>query len=701
MPDTLSVDPGSLIVNLLDGVFVCTKTGEILFANPAFSSMIGLPSEKFQTKNMAKDIFERELEWKALVSLLEQGSQILDYETKVKRADGTVRDMSISAINYRSKDGVQIGIACVMRDITTRKGVENDIREKAFNVDMMNRIAKMAGGNTDIRRNLTFLSDDLSKLIDFDSLSVCVTEEKGRHVDVYTPDPTNPDVAKSLGRVPFEGSVVEKLKYGRGALIVDKDVTRKMFSEFEIMDMSAMGSMVSVPLMSRGRILGALNIASRKHGVYTLESAETLEMVADQLSGVIDNMSLLESLEKKIRLQETLVRSGVELQKAISTEQIYAAIASHIQEVVPYRDLSFYLVDWPTRMVIPAYAVGNYAKEVMAFPGTLDEGIVGVVAKSGVGEFVDDVDSDPRGAVVPGTVYEHNSMLAIPLVGTDGVLGVIELYRERGHVFATSDLEAGMLFAQQASVSLANSQLVAKLQDAKKEIELLNDLMFHDINNYNFATLNYVETISQNPGLPQECKDYASKALHLIRLNAKLIENVKKLTKIGIMNSQDFVAIDLCDVLRRVSSAAQTSTPNKRVSIKLNLPESGAHIRANPIVEELFVNILNNSVKYDPHEDVDIDVDMVKVIEDQKLFWKTSISDRGIGVPDDKKGKLFQKYVRLKPDTKIAGTGLGLSVCKALADKFNGRIWVEDRTPGKSELGARFCVVFPAIHGVD
>jgi signal transduction histidine kinase len=57
---------------------------------------------------------------------------------------------------------------------------------------------------------------------------------------------------------------------------------------------------------------------------------------------------------------------------------------------------------------------------------------------------------------------------------------------------------------------------------------------------------------------------------------------------------------------------------------------------------------------------------------------------------------LFQKYVRLKPDIKISGSGLGLSICRALADKFSGRIWVEDRVPGKSDLGARFCVVFPA-----
>jgi len=56
--------------------------------------------------------------------------------------------------------------------------------------------------------------------------------------------------------------------------------------------------------------------------------------------------------------------------------------------------------------------------------------------------------------------------------------------------------------------------------------------------------------------------------------------------------------------------------------------------------------------------------------------------------------------VRLKPDPNTPGTGLGLSICRALTDKFGGRIWVEDRVHGKSELGAKFCVVLPAAKGV-
>jgi PAS domain S-box-containing protein len=696
MRDTPEVDKGLILSELLDGIFICKKSGEVVYSNPVFAKMLGYSSEAISAKNLAKEIIERELEWKALVSLLEQGSVIQDYEIRFKKADGSRACISLSATNFRDDSGIPIGLVAVARDISTRKGVENELREKAFRIDVMNRIARLVSSSMDVRTALQCTSEELRKLMSYDQIMLGITEEKGRHVEIIVPDQADSRQAKPLGKVLYEGSIVEKLRFGKSAIVIEKEANRKLFAEFEAMDSSKFSSMLAVPLTSRGRILGALTVAHSKPGEYNWESAETLEMVADQLAGLLDSIVLFKTLEHKIKLADGLIRSGVELQKAITTEQIYAAISSHIRDVVEYNDLSFYLVDLQRKRIYPVYAVGLEAEATMAADGGLDEGIVGIVARTGKAEFVDDVDADPRSADVPGTAKAHNAMLAIPLMGPDRVLGVLELYRNKGNYFSQQDLEAGLLFAQQASIALSNARLVSKLQEANKEIEMLNDLMFHDINNYNFATLNYIDAIATSKDVPEAHKPFLEKSLQLIRQNAKLIENVKKLTKIGVMNANDFVPVNLSDVLRKVASALQTSSPGKRVTVTLKLPESDAYIMANSLVEELFMNLMNNSVKYDPHEEVELEAECAKTLEDGKPVWKVSVADHGYGIPDDLKAKLFQKYVRLKPDPKIQGTGLGLSICKALADKFAGRIWVEDRVPGKSELGSKFCVVFSA-----
>ncbi len=679
-----------------DGVFVCTKDGDILYSNPAFPSILGFAPDELKDKNVAKDLVERNLEWRAMISLLEQGSLVEDYEIKFKRADGGTVCASISASNLRDQQGVLIGIAVVLRDITTRKGFENELRDKAYRIDVINKIARASATETDVRtKALVNISSELRKLMSYDLLTIGITEVNGRHVEVIATDREDGASAASIGIVTFEGSIVEKLKFTPGPLVVGRDAGKRTFAEMALMDTSGYSSMLCVPLASRGRIVGSLNLYHSKPNEYNADSSEVLQTVADQVAGLIDNMVLMDSLEKKIKLQVALVNSGVELQKTITNQQIYAAIASSLREVIDYTELSFYMVDWPKRTIYPVFATGSYTDEVMASAGSIDEGVVGNIARSGKAEFMDDVDADPRTYDIPGIPSEHNSMLAIPLSGSEGVIGVLELYRPQGKVFTVSDLEAGKLFAQQASIALTNAQTMSKLQEAKKEIELLNDLMFHDINNFNFATLNYIQMIAGSKDVSPEHKMYLEKSLHLIRQTAELIENVKKLTKIGVMNTQDFVPVDLSQVLKKIVSGLENSFPGRSISVNMNLPES-CNVIANNLVEELFVNLLSNSVKYDPNQEIEIDIGCEKIVEDGKSVWKMTISDRGNGIPDEKKPVLFQKYVRLKPDPKISGTGLGLSICRALTDKFAGRIWVEDRVPGKSELGARFCVILPA-----
>jgi len=485
---------------------------------------------------------------------------------------------------------------------------------------------------------------------------------------------------------------------GRAALIVEKDAAKRGYGEMSAIGDDRANSLLAVPLVSRGRVLGSVNLIHSIPGKYDRTAGETLQAAADMVAGMIESIDLLTSLGDKLNLLHALLQTGVELQKVISTEQIYPAIASHLKEVVPYKDISFYLVDWRSRTITPVFAAGDYTDEIMASSGGLDEGVVGAIAKSGKPEIVDDVDIDPRAEQIPGTPATHESMMGIPLFGSEGVIGVLELYRPPGNIFTSAELEAAMLFAQQASVALENSILVKKLQDARKEVELLNDLMFHDINNYNFATMNYIDVISKSKDLPQVHKEKIGKALHLIKQNARLIDAVKKLTRIGTMDSSDFVPVDLPSTLAKVVSGIETAFPGRNLSIRLDVPESTCFVMANALIDELFVNLLSNAVKFDPHDEVEVDVECRKVQEDGRQMLLMCVADRGPGVPDESKSKLFGKYSRLKPHEGIHGTGLGLSICKALADKYGGRIWVEDRVPGKSELGAKFCVLLPAAH---
>jgi signal transduction histidine kinase len=72
---------------------------------------------------------------------------------------------------------------------------------------------------------------------------------------------------------------------------------------------------------------------------------------------------------------------------------------------------------------------------------------------------------------------------------------------------------------------------------------------------------------------------------------------------------------------------------------------------------------------------------------------RIEISDRGPGIPDTMKKDLFKRYGIKSQKTR---TGLGLSIVKALVDRYNGSIMVSDRISGKPEEGVKFIIWIPS-----
>jgi signal transduction histidine kinase len=97
-------------------------------------------------------------------------------------------------------------------------------------------------------------------------------------------------------------------------------------------------------------------------------------------------------------------------------------------------------------------------------------------------------------------------------------------------------------------------------------------------------------------------------------------------------------------------------------------------------------------VKYSPRGGV-VTVTAVPHEEGEVLF---SVSDEGIGIPEEQKGRLFKKFSRVDTTEarEIKGSGLGLWICHEIVNGHGGKIWVES-TPGK---GSTFRFTLKAEH---
>lgn len=102
-------------------------------------------------------------------------------------------------------------------------------------------------------------------------------------------------------------------------------------------------------------------------------------------------------------------------------------------------------------------------------------------------------------------------------------------------------------------------------------------------------------------------------------------------------------------------------------------------------IEQVLTNLVENAVKY-------TDGGHVRVAGlRQESAVLVSVSDEGNGIPQEHRGKVFQRFFRERAQAQNPGTGLGLYISKGLVEAHGGRIWVENG----SDRGAVFCFTLP------
>ena len=172
---------------------------------------------------------------------------------------------------------------------------------------------------------------------------------------------------------------------------------------------------------------------------------------------------------------------------------------------------------------------------------------------------------------------------------------------------------------------------------------------------------------------------------------AKLVENILQVSQIESGKlSYEIQNIDMRDLVHRVvDENTQPVSDSDARNIDLRMPEDLLEARADEIRQwQILTNLVTNALKFSPPQEPVV----VEVSADSD-FITVSVCDRGIGIKEEEKEKLFRKFSRLEQPKglKVKGTGLGLYICKAMIEAQGGEIWVES-SPGQ---GATFTYTVP------
>lgn len=158
---------------------------------------------------------------------------------------------------------------------------------------------------------------------------------------------------------------------------------------------------------------------------------------------------------------------------------------------------------------------------------------------------------------------------------------------------------------------------------------------------------------------------------------ARLINDLLSISRIesGRALEMRWKWVDLGEVIRRVVKAQQPYA--KKHEFVVDVPEGLPKVAADEDkLEQILTNLVSNAVKYSP----DGGPVEIRVVEREDEI-EVSVTDHGIGIPEDKLEKIFDKFYQVDSSTrrKAGGAGLGLYLTKHLVHAHSGRIWVKSK----------------------
>jgi two-component sensor histidine kinase len=246
-----------------------------------------------------------------------------------------------------------------------------------------------------------------------------------------------------------------------------------------------------------------------------------------------------------------------------------------------------------------------------------------------------------------------------------------------------------------------------KMIEEKKHSDLLVDLITHDIGNYHqviqtslglvIFLLEKNKTNILSPQDSQKIFSYLTTAKNALTRSQSLVDNIRRLERLYGQKDLKLVLKNLPESINNAySTVKQTLYDNNPHGKKISISMTHGHpmdinIMAEDLLDEIFINLFSNTVKYTDSSEVKIDVMIKDYFIGEAKYWMITISDYGKGIPDSMKKELFERFYY-----KAKGSGLGLSIVRALVERYRGKIWVGDRVYKDYTKGTTFGMIFPA-----
>ncbi|WP_246070035.1 response regulator [Humibacillus xanthopallidus] len=507
------------------------------------------------------------------------------------------------------------------------------------------------------------------------------------------------------------GTLVGRIGMDRTAQQIKDVLADPDYVQVDLQKLGGYRSILGAPMVVDDEVVGTLTVWRTEVDPFDERAAELLTTFAEQAALALRHVELFSALEsrsaelaRKVDQLEALADVGEAISSTLVADEVLTTIVSHAVQLSSTDGGSLMEYDESTGLfgVRAVYGTGTSVVEALRSAEIhIDRTWVGRAARDREVLQIADLDAEPL-PLDPHLEILHasgwRSLVAIPLVRPDRVVGALVVRRLTRGAFSEETCDLLSAFASQSAVALTNARLYQQLERQSRELaeasrhksEFLAS-MSHELRTPLNAVIGFSEVLLErmfgelNDRQEDYLRDIHSAGRHLLALLGDILD----LSKIEAGRMElDLTTFPMDDILSQAISLVRERALSHGLRLTLDSSRTLGIVTADELrLKQVLLNLLSNAVKFTP-DGGRIDVhawrhgDVVEV----------TVTDTGVGVDPADQERIFDSFQQgERSASTIEGTGLGLTLSRRIIELHGGRLWLSS-SPGE---GSTFGISIP------
>jgi signal transduction histidine kinase len=479
-------------------------------------------------------------------------------------------------------------------------------------------------------------------------------------------------------RIPIGGGFAGRVAGERRPIIVEDVDLAEILNP--ILREKGIKSLLGVPLVVEGQLLGVLHVGTLSPRAFSSEDVELIQLVADRAAIAIAHARLFATeRQARARLEQLQIVTDAALSH-LELEELLRELLSRIHNILSADTVAILMREDETEELVARAAVGLEEVVERGVRIPIGRGFAGRVAAMRqpiVLEHVDHVN------VLNPVLREKGikSLLGVPLMVGDSVLGVLHVGTLEPRVFTEDDVELLELVAARAALAIEKARVhdeLVRLDQLKLNFVAVAS---HELRTPATSVYGITATLRERgDSLSPEARQELEEALweqssRLRRLIEQLLDLSRLDAKAIPIQPQ---TVSLGELLDEVVAAAGAED---KADIRIDVDEEVEVVADRLALERILLNLVVNALRHGKPP-------VVLSVLQRDTYLRVRVEDSGDGVPADLVPRLFERFERGGPGE---GSGLGLAIAQTYARAHGGDLLYDPTANG----GARFELILP------